>query len=98
MKVTLKKKVQKNEDVALKKKVLKNTEVLVKKKVKKNTEVASKKKLLKIQKWPNIRSLLYTQKKFRTHVIKLDIAPKSLPPGQYLLVSASNNMLYYLSQ
>ena len=31
-------------------------------------------------------------------VIKLDIAPKSYPPGQYLLVSASNNMLYYLSQ
>ena len=38
------------------------------------------------------------KKKFRTHVIKLDIAPKSYPPGQYLLVSASNNMLYYLSQ
>ncbi len=38
------------------------------------------------------------KKKFRTHVIKLDIAPKSFPPGQYLLVSASNNMLYYLSQ
>jgi hypothetical protein len=28
------------------------------------------------------------KKKFRTHVIKLDIAPKSFPPGQYLLVSA----------
>jgi hypothetical protein len=39
-----------------------------------------------------------TKKKFRTYVIKLDIAPKSFPPGQYLLVSASNNMLYYLSQ
>ncbi len=38
------------------------------------------------------------KKKFRTHVIKLDIAPKSYPPGQYLLVSASNYMLYYLSQ
>jgi hypothetical protein len=38
------------------------------------------------------------KKKFRTHVIKSDIAPKSYPPGQYLLVSASNNMLYYLSQ
>jgi NAD(P)H-flavin reductase len=38
------------------------------------------------------------KEKFRTHVIKLDIAPKSYPPGQYLLVSASNNMLYYLSQ
>ncbi len=38
------------------------------------------------------------KKKFRTHVIKLDIAPMSYPPGQYLLVSASNNMLYYLSQ
>ncbi len=46
--------------------------------------------------------ILYStlKKKFRTHVIKLDIAPMSLsyPPGQYLLVSASNNMLYYLSQ
>ncbi len=40
----------------------------------------------------------HTQKKFRTHVIKLEIAPMSFPPGQYLLVSASNNMLYYLSQ
>ncbi len=38
------------------------------------------------------------KKKFRTHVIKLEIAPMSYPPGQYLLVSASNNMLYYLSQ
>jgi hypothetical protein len=38
------------------------------------------------------------KKKFRTHVIKLDIAPMWYPPGQYLLVSASNNMLYYLSQ
>ncbi len=38
------------------------------------------------------------KKKFRTHVIKLDIAPMSFSPGQYLLVSASNNMLYYLSQ
>jgi hypothetical protein len=28
------------------------------------------------------------KKKFRTHVIKLDIAPMSYPPGQYLLVSA----------
>ncbi len=37
------------------------------------------------------------KKKSRTHVIKLDIAPKSFPPGQYLLVSASNNMLYCLS-
>ncbi len=43
----------------------------------------------------NLTSL---KKKFRTHVIKLDIAPMSFPPGQYLLVSASNNMLYYLSQ
>ncbi len=40
----------------------------------------------------------HSKKKFRTHVIKLDIAPMSYPPGQYLLVSASNNMLYYLSQ
>jgi hypothetical protein len=39
-----------------------------------------------------------TQKKIQNHVIKLDIAPKSYPPGQYLLVSASNNMLYYLIQ
>ncbi len=38
------------------------------------------------------------KKKFRTHVIKLDIAPMSYPPGQYLLVSASNNMLYRHSQ
>jgi hypothetical protein len=38
------------------------------------------------------------KKKFRTHVIKLDIAPKLYLPGQHLLVSASNNMLYYLSQ
>jgi hypothetical protein len=43
-------------------------------------------------------ALCCTQKKFRTHVIKLNIAPMSFPPGQYLLVSASNNMLYYLSQ
>ena len=41
---------------------------------------------------------IHSKKKFRTHVIKLDIAPMSYPPGQYLLVSASNNMLYYLSQ
>ncbi len=36
-----------------------------------------------------------TQKKIQN---PLDIAPMSYPPGQYLLVSASNNMLYYLSQ
>ncbi len=36
--------------------------------------------------------------KKNSDVIKLDIAPMSFPPGQYLLVSASNNMLYYLSQ
>jgi hypothetical protein len=35
------------------------------------------------------------KKKFRTHVIKLDIAPKSYPPGQYLLVSASNNIFFF---
>ncbi len=46
----------------------------------------------------SIPSPAHSNKKFRTHVIKLDIAPMSFPPGQYLLVSASNNMLYYLSQ
>jgi hypothetical protein len=45
-----------------------------------------------------IIKLTSIKKKFRTHVIKLDIAPVSYPLGQYLLVSASNNMLYYLSQ
>ncbi len=46
----------------------------------------------------SLLKLIALKKKFRTHVIKLDIAPMSFPPGQYLLVSASNNMLYYLSQ
>ncbi len=53
-------------------------------------------KLLVLCNYKTLRRTL--KKKFRTHVIKLDIAPMSFPPGKYLLASASNNMLYYLSQ
>jgi hypothetical protein len=38
------------------------------------------------------------KKNFGTHVIKLDIAPKTYPLGQHLFISASNNMFYRPSQ
>ncbi len=41
---------------------------------------------------------LCTQKNYGTHVIKLDIAPKTYPLGQHLFISASNNMFYRHSQ
>ncbi len=44
-------------------------------------------------------SLALTLKKnYGTHVIKLDIAPKTYPLGQHLFISASNNMFYRHSQ
>jgi hypothetical protein len=38
------------------------------------------------------------KKNYGTHVIKLDIAPKTYPLGQHLFISASNNMFYRHSQ
>ncbi len=38
------------------------------------------------------------KKNYGTHVIKLDIALKTYPLGQYLFISASNNMFYCHSQ
>ncbi len=38
------------------------------------------------------------KKNYGTHVIKLDIAPKTYPLGQHLFISASNNMFYRQSQ
>jgi hypothetical protein len=38
------------------------------------------------------------KKNYGTHIIKLDIAPKTYPLGQHLFISASNNMFYRHSQ
>jgi hypothetical protein len=41
---------------------------------------------------------LALKKNYGTHVIRLDIAPKTYPLGQHLFISASNNMFYRHSQ
>ncbi len=38
------------------------------------------------------------KKNYGTHVIKLDIAPKTYPLGQHLFIAVSNNMFYRHSQ
>jgi hypothetical protein len=46
------------------------------------------------------QNVLHTalKKNYGTHVIRLDIAPKTYPLGQHLFISASNNMFYRHSQ